>query len=69
MKLFGISNHGLASIGLLVITLWGVILMEHSLNRQAEEDFEALRKVWPALNEQPEKPAPVAIGEHPLELS
>jgi hypothetical protein len=49
MKLLGISNHGLAAIGLLVMALWGVIFLEQSLNRQAQRDFEELRKVWPAV--------------------
>ena len=69
MKLFGISNHGLAAIGLLVMALWGVIFMERSLSRQAQEDFEQLRKAWPAVSHPTDNPAPVQLGEHPLELS
>lgn len=69
MKLLGISNHGLAAIALLVMALWGVIFMEQSLNRQVQEDFEELRKAWPAVSYPTEKPAPVELGEHPLELS
>ena len=69
MKLIGISNHGLASIGLLVVALWGVIFMEQSLNRQAQKDFDELRKVWPAMSHPSEEPSPVVVGEHPLELS
>ena len=69
MKLLGISNHGLAAIGLLVMTLWGVIFLEQSLSRQAERDFEELRKAWPAVSYPSEQPPPVVAGEHPLELS
>jgi|GEM_PF-2086002 len=70
MKLFGISNHGLAAIGLLVMTLWGVIFLEQSLNRQAQRDFEELRKVWPTISHpKQDEPATVSPGEHPVELS
>ncbi len=70
MKLLGISNHGLAAIGLLVMTLWGVIFLEQSLNRQAQRDFEELRKVWPAISYPAHGDhAPVVAGEHPIELS
>ncbi|MBI1357592.1 MAG: hypothetical protein GC160_24895 [Acidobacteria bacterium] len=70
MKLFGISNHGLAAIGLLVMTLWGVIFLEQSLNRQAQRDYEELRKAWPAVSHPDhEKPAPVLADEYPLRFS
>jgi hypothetical protein len=68
MKLLGISNHGLAAIGLLVMALWGVIFLEQSLSRQAQRDFEELRKVWPAVT-YPEKAKPMAPVERLLELS
>ena len=38
MKLFEISNRGLAVIGLLVLILWGVILAERAVIEQARED-------------------------------
>ena len=69
MALFGISNHGLASIGLLVIALWGVIFLEQSLNRQAQRDYEELRKVWPAVSYPAESPAPVRVVDRLLQLS
>ncbi len=70
MKLLGISNHGLAAIGLLVVTLWGVIFLEQSLNRQAQRDFEELRKVWPAISyPTDDEPAPVVAGERGVALS
>ncbi len=69
MKVLGISNHGLAAIGLLVMALWGVIFMEQSFDRQARKDFEELRKVWPTVSQPSEQPAPVVAGEHPLNLS
>jgi hypothetical protein len=68
MKVFGISNHGLAAIGLLVMALWGVIFLEQSLNRQTQRDFEELRKVWPAVSH-PDKGKPLSPGERLLELS
>ena len=38
MKLFGISNRGLAVIGILVLVLWGLILAERAVIRQARQD-------------------------------
>jgi hypothetical protein len=37
MKLFEISNRGLAVIGVLVLVLWGVILAERAVIEQARE--------------------------------
>lgn len=37
MKLFEISNRGLAVIGVLVLVLWGLILAERSVIEQARE--------------------------------
>ena len=59
MKIFGISNHGLTVIGLLVAVLWSVIFIERSLTRQAQQDYAQLRRSWgytPAKN----VPVPVA---------
>jgi hypothetical protein len=59
MKLFGISNHGLLTIGFLVAFLWGVILVEHAVNLKTKRDYDALRQTWPAAVQPsaPEKPA------------
>jgi hypothetical protein len=46
MKLFGISNYGLALIATLVAMLWGVLLMERSLNLQTQRDYEELIRTW-----------------------
>ena len=44
MKLFAITNRGLTVIGMLVMLLWGVILTEQHIVRQAEEaHYEYLR--------------------------
>lgn len=58
MKLFGISNHGLLTIGFLVAILWGVILVEHAVNLKTKRDYDQLRQAWPAANQPPPtKPA------------
>ena len=46
MKILGISNHGLTVIALLVAVLWSVIFVERSLTRQAQNDYDALRRSW-----------------------
>ena len=63
MKLFGISNHGLLTIGFLVAILWGVLLVEKAVNLRTQREFDELRQAWPAANQPaPEKPAqPVAV--------
>lgn len=38
IRLTGISNHGLAVIALLVAVLWGCILTERTIRRQAREE-------------------------------
>ncbi len=65
MRLFGISNHGLLTIGFLVATLWGVILLEHAVNLKTQRDYEALRDARPAASQPaPAKPAkPSKAGE------
>ena len=64
MKLFGISNHGLLTIGFLVAALWGVILVEHAVNLKTQRDYDELRRALPAASQPaPEKPAkPVKPG-------
>lgn len=58
MKLFGISNHGLMTIGFLVAILWGVILVEHAVNLKTKHDYDELRQAWPAASQPaPSKPA------------
>ena len=57
MKLFGLSNHGLLTIGFLVAILWGVILVEHAVNLKTKRDFDALRQAQPAAS-QPTPPKP-----------
>ncbi|MCB1018892.1 MAG: hypothetical protein H6509_13945 [Bryobacterales bacterium] len=57
MKLFGISNHGLLTIGFLVAILWGVLLVERAVNLQTRRDFNELRQGLPAASQpSPEKP-------------
>ena len=59
MRIFGISNHGLALITLLVCTLWGVILMERQANTRAERDYQELRRSFeatPAITVVPSPP-------------
>ncbi|MEZ5365051.1 MAG: hypothetical protein R2748_22670 [Bryobacterales bacterium] len=58
MKLFGISNHGLLTIGFLVAILWGVLLVERAVNLQTRRDYNELREALPAANQpSQEKPA------------
>lgn len=59
MKLFGISNHGLLTIGFLVAFLWGVILVEHAVNLKTKRQYDHLREAWPAASE-PAPPRPAA---------
>lgn len=47
MKLFELTNQGLAVIGLLVCVLWGVLLAEHSLNQRTQEEYNNLLRDWP----------------------
>ena len=62
MKLFGISNHGLLTIGFLVAFLWGVLLVERAVNLRTQRDFDELRQAWPAASQPaPEKPATPAV--------
>jgi len=59
MRIFGISNHGLALITLLVCTLWGVIFMERQANTRAERDYQELRRsleATPAVTVVPSPP-------------
>lgn len=65
MRIFGLSNHGLTVIAVLVAVLWTVLLAERRFMSQAEQDFEDMMKHWrPAVS----KPAaPFAPGlELPL---
>jgi hypothetical protein len=48
MKLFGLTNHGLAAIGLLTLVLWGILWEEHSLNLRTQEIYRILIQDWPA---------------------
>lgn len=48
MKLFGLTNQGLAAIGLLTLVLWGVLWAEHSLNQHTQENYQNLIREWPA---------------------
>ena len=48
MKLFGLTNQGLAAIGLLTLVLWGVLWAEHSLNQRTQETYQNLMHEWPA---------------------
>ena len=58
MKLFGLSNHGLLTIGFLVALLWGVILVEHAVNLKTKRDYDEIRQAWPAASQPtPSKPA------------
>ena len=57
MKLFAITNRGLAVISLLVMLLWGVILAERSIIRQAQRDHYEFLRSQPA--------APVTPGPRP----
>ena len=54
MRLFEISNRGLAVISLLVAVLWGVIFMERSLNARAEQDYQEMRRALPISQPAPE---------------
>ena len=73
MKLFDVSNHGLAIIGVLVAVLWGVILMEKSLNARTQRDYEELQRSLPstpALSQPvPESPEPLLPGPSEWSLS
>lgn len=66
MKLFDVSNHGLAIIGVLVAVLWGVIFMERSLNAHTQQVYEELQRslpATPAVNQpSPEDPKPILPG-------
>jgi len=63
MKIFGISNHGLAVIALLVCTLWGVIFMERQANVRAERDYQELRRSFQAT------PAVTVVPASPIRLN
>jgi len=62
MKIFGISNHGLALIALLVCTLWGMIFMERQANTRAQRDYQELRRSFDAT------PAVTIVPSLPLRL-
>ena len=49
MKLFDITNQGLAAIALLVTVLWGVLLMEHNYNNRVQRTYEELQRDWRAI--------------------
>jgi hypothetical protein len=68
MKLFGISNHGLAAIGLLVAMLWGVLLMERALNIRAQRDYDEMRRALPTAV-RPGPDAPPIISPTAFNLS
>jgi len=58
MRLIGITNQGLAAIALLVAILWGCIVVERSIRRQAwEETVQVLRTGGPVRIRAP-YPAP-----------
>lgn len=59
MRILGISNHGLAVIGVLVCMLWGVIFLEREMNHRAERDYQELMRSIPISS-----PAPAADVSH-----
>ena len=61
MKLFAITNRGLAVISMLVLLLWGVILAEHAIIRQAQQDHYEFLRSQPV--------APVTPGPLPTQHS
>lgn len=65
MKLFGLTNQGLAAIGLLTFVLWGVLWAEHSLNQRTQENYQNLMREWPsspAHNSAPDMPDAGSVG-------
>ena len=48
MKVFGLTNQGVTSIGLLTLVLWGVLWEEHSLNMSTQQTYQELLEEWPA---------------------
>jgi hypothetical protein len=65
MKLFGLTNQGLAAIGLLTLALWGILWAEHSLNQRTQETYQNLIEEWPATpahNSAPKMPDTGSIG-------
>jgi len=60
MKLFAISNRGLAVIGMLVMMLWGVILAEKAVVSQAHRDHYEFLESRPHL-EPDLRPRPTAL--------
>lgn len=48
MKVIGLTNQGVAAIGLLTLVLWGVLWEEHSLNVRTQQTYQELLEEWPA---------------------
>ncbi len=65
MRIFGISNHGLTVIALLVAVLWSVIFVERSLTRRALQDYDELRRSWGYT---PAKTSPAPLAKVPQNL-
>lgn len=63
MKVFDVSNHGLATIAVLVAVLWGVIFMEKSLNARTQQDYQELMR---SLHSTPAGTQPALEHENPL---
>jgi len=65
MKLTGLSNHGLLIIAVLVAVLWGLILAERAIVRQAHQETLLLlrsRSPVPAQYQQPSFIRPLRRG-------
>ena len=58
MRVTGISNQGLAIIALLVAVLWGCILTERTIRRQAREETLIMLRSNPGTTLPTKAPAP-----------
>ncbi len=64
MRLIGITNRGLAVISVLVMVLWGLILAERSILRQARQDHYEFQRSHPIAAPH-ERPLPVEYNYPP----
>jgi len=64
MKFFELTNQGLAVIGLLVCVLWGVLLVEHSMNERTHEEYNNLLRDWPMTPAMNVSPAAIPSPRH-----
>ena len=65
MRLFGISNHGLLAIAVLVAILWGCIFAERAIIRQAREEtlmFLRSRGATPVKQEMRRRPPSTPVA-------